>query len=92
LYFKDLNYQPGKAGGGMKTSEIESRKLSFWQEVFRRSIINGAPYHGDELPGGHWSWPQDTYLQRRLREVRWHQASEKADLNCMATSRAASFS
>jgi len=65
----------------MKTSEIESRKLTFWQEVFSRSIINGAPYHGDDLPGCNWSWPKDTYLQRRLREVRWYPTSEKSDLN-----------
>jgi hypothetical protein len=65
----------------MKTIHTDLPKRSFWQQVFLRSIINGAPYSGDQLPGRNWSWPKDTYLQRRLREVRWYQASEKAELN-----------
>ena len=24
-------------------------------------------YFGEELPGRNWSWPKDTYLQRRLQ-------------------------
>ena len=65
----------------MKTIDTEFRKPTFWQQVFSRSIINGAPYHGDQLSARNWSWPKDTYLQRRLREVRWCQPSEKPELN-----------
>jgi hypothetical protein len=65
----------------MKIIDKELQNPSFWQQVFSQSIINGAPYKGDQLPGRNWNWPKDTYLQRRLREVRWCQASEKAALN-----------
>jgi hypothetical protein len=43
---------------------------SFWLRVFYNSKVNGAPYAGDKLPANNWSWPTDTYLQRRLRQVR----------------------
>ena len=65
----------------MKTIETDSHKPSFWQLVFSRSIVNGAPYTGEQLLGYNWTWPKDTYLQRRLRELRWCHASEEAELN-----------
>jgi hypothetical protein len=65
----------------MRASETESQKPSFWQLVFAQSKANGALYIGEELPGRNWEWPRDTYFQRRLRQVRLYQASEKTQLN-----------
>ena len=65
----------------MKGSENELEKQSFWQLVFSQSKVNGALYMGEQLPGRNWNWPKNTYLQRRLRQVRWYQASEKIQLN-----------
>jgi hypothetical protein len=41
--------------------------------------VNGAHYIGEQLPGSNWDWPKDTYLQRRLRQVKWYQTAEKSD-------------
>jgi hypothetical protein len=65
----------------MKASETELGKQSFWQLVFAQSKANGALYIGEELPGRTWNWPKDTYLQRRLRQVRWYPTPGKVDLN-----------
>jgi len=65
----------------MKTNETEPEKPSFWQLVFSQSKVNGALYMGEKLPGRNWNWPKNTYLQRRLRQVRWYQGSEKIQLN-----------
>jgi hypothetical protein len=65
----------------MKASETELGKPSFWQLVFAQSKANGALYIGEELPGRTWNWPKDTYLQRRLRQVRWYPTTEKVSLN-----------
>ena len=56
-------------------------KPSFWQLVFTQSKVNGAAYEGEQLPGTNWKWPKDTFLQRRLREMRWQQTSQKVNLN-----------
>jgi hypothetical protein len=69
-----------KGGVNMKLVETEFEKPSFWQLVFAQSKVNGAPYNGEELPGRNWSWPRDTYLQRRLRQTRWYQAPGQAVL------------
>jgi hypothetical protein len=66
-----------KQGARMKTGmlnraeESEFGKPSFWQLVFSQSKVNGAPYWGEQLQGQMWEWPKDTFLQRRLRQVRW---------------------
>jgi hypothetical protein len=65
----------------MKPSETELEKPSFWQLVFAQSKVNGALYLGERLPGHSWDWPKNTYFQRRLRQLRWYQASEKIRLN-----------
>jgi hypothetical protein len=65
----------------MKFTESQSEKSSFWQLVFSQSKVNGAPYHGEMLPGTIWDWPKDTYLQRRLRQTRWYESADSADLN-----------
>jgi hypothetical protein len=65
----------------MKNVEGDLDKPSFWQLVFSQSKVNGAPYNGEQLPGRIWNWPKDTYLQRRLRESKWCQATNKNNLN-----------
>ena len=62
----------------MKANETELEKPSFWQLVFTQSKVNGAHYIGEQLPGSNWDWPKDTYLQRRLRQVKWYQTAEKS--------------
>jgi len=40
------------------------------QLVFLNSRVNGAQYHGDTLPLFPRVWPQQTFLQRRLAQIR----------------------
>ena len=61
--------------------QIEAVKASFWQLVFLQSKVNGALYHGEELPGARWEWPKDTFLQRRLQQARSHQGGVKSNLS-----------
>lgn len=65
----------------MKTHEDSMEQASFWQLVFSHSKVNGAPYYGENLLGQVWNWPQHTYLQRRLRQVRSDQYYDKASMN-----------
>jgi hypothetical protein len=65
----------------MKSQEHETQKPSFWQLVFLHSKVNGAPYEGENLVGHSWNWPKDTYLQRRLREIRWNRYAAATQLN-----------
>jgi hypothetical protein len=50
----------------MKSIEVR-HQLTYWQGVFLQSKVNGASYNGEALPGQVWSWPKNTYLQRRLQ-------------------------
>ncbi len=59
----------------MKTPDVEIEKPSFWQLVFSQSKVNGATYSGERLQGYVWNWPTDTFLQRRLRQIRWDKSS-----------------
>jgi hypothetical protein len=43
---------------------------NFWQLVFNQSKVNGAEYFGDRLPSNSWEWPKDTFLQKRLNELK----------------------
>jgi hypothetical protein len=43
---------------------------NFWQLVFNQSRVNGAEYFGDRLPNNSWDWPKDTFLQKRLSELK----------------------
>ena len=43
---------------------------SYWQLVFNQSRVNGAEYFGDRLPCNSWDWPKDTFLQKRLSELK----------------------
>jgi len=66
----------------MKAMETGSNKPSYWQLVFLQSKVNGAAYTGEELPGRHWNWPKDTYLQRRLRRDKLlNEAAANSSLN-----------
>ena len=55
----------------MKETQGDEKKMSLWQQVFAQSKVNGASYHGEELQGQNWTWPKDTYLQRRLKKIKW---------------------
>ena len=65
----------------MKAAETELDKPSYWQLIFIQSKVNGAPYNGDALPGRHWDWPKETYLQRRLQKHRLFQPTQEFRLN-----------
>lgn len=62
-------------------------KLSFWQLIFLQSNVNGAPYHGEELPRHSWEWPEDTYFQRRHRYLKESQILHLNTLNLPAEAR-----
>ena len=49
-----------------------------WQAVFGMSPINGCKYDGEALPIQMIQWPTDTYLQRRLRELKAEQRLARA--------------
>ncbi len=55
--------------------------LSQWFQVFNNSKVNGAPYLGDDLPAHPWTWPTDTYMRRRLRNLRAHGGDETTTPN-----------
>lgn len=65
----------------MKETQHEEKNLSTWQQVFAQSKVNGATYHGEKLQGQHWNWPKDTYLQRRLKQLKWQPLNGDAKLN-----------
>ena len=54
----------------MNATTDESKKPSYWQMVFLQSKANGTNYSEDDLPGGNWVWPKETYLQRRLESMK----------------------
>ena len=43
---------------------------NYWHMVFNQSRVNGAEYFGDLLPNNSWEWPKNTFLQRRLSELK----------------------
>lgn len=65
----------------MKTDEEVLGKESYWQLVFAQSKVNGGLYSDDHLVTNNWNWPQDTFFQRRLRQVRVEQAYDKPSVN-----------
>lgn len=60
----------------MNKSDPSEKMRIFWLNVFSNSKVNGAEYREDRLPSHTWSWPTDTYLQRRLRALRAAAADE----------------
>jgi hypothetical protein len=65
----------------MKAQTIDLGKPSFWQLVFSQSKVNGAPYTGEWLSLRSWKWPENTYLQRRLKHLRRYRSSDFDDLH-----------
>lgn len=49
----------------MKSKENSRNRLSYWQLIFCKSKVNGAPHKDDDLPVSNWDWPTDTYLSSR---------------------------
>ena len=43
---------------------------NYWELVFNQSRVNGAAYFGERLPNNSWDWPKNTFLQRRLSELK----------------------
>ena len=65
----------------MKTGDDVLEKPTYWQLVFSQSKVNGARYQDEHLESSIWSWPEDTFLQRRLRQIRFDQASDNSMTN-----------
>jgi hypothetical protein len=63
----------------MRGQTIDLGKPSFWQLVFSQSKVNGAAYTGEELSLRSWKWPENTYLQRRLKHLRRYQPADFDD-------------
>jgi hypothetical protein len=55
-----------------------------WQTIFQLSKVNGALYLGDALPQQNWKWPKNTWLQKRLRDLRLEERSFDKENNGMA--------
>ena len=61
----------------MTRSDDDMQKLqNFWLQVFGKCRANGANYQGENLPAQSWTWPTDTYLQRRRHQLRVNPAVE----------------
>jgi hypothetical protein len=54
--------------------------MSLWQLIFQQSKVNNGLYDGDRLPAQNWHWPQDTWLQKRLRYLRKNQDKSSDEL------------
>lgn len=65
----------------MRNQEISLEKASMWQLIFLQSKVNGARYNGEQLLGCSWNWPKNTYLQRRLQQLRWRHSSDESHSN-----------
>lgn len=81
-----LNYLRRLTKGKEGQAEMDQKgsndgKPSYWQLIFSQSKVNGAPYYGESLPGRVWDWPKDTYLQRRLQQVRFLQPGENVKMH-----------
>lgn len=44
--------------------------MNAWQFMFLQSKANNNPYNGDALAIQNWAWPQGTWFQKRLRQLR----------------------
>lgn len=50
-----------------RKSPPEIPRLSYWQQIFYNSKLNGGRYDGDELPVSKWEFPRNTWFEQRLR-------------------------
>jgi hypothetical protein len=53
--------------------EYELETPTVWQRIFLKSKVNGAPYEEPQVDSK-WSWPENTYLQRRLEYLRTYRS------------------
>ena len=51
--------------------------MTDWQKVFIMSTVNGADNCQDMLPSNGWEFPRETWLQKRLEELRAVERKEK---------------
>lgn len=61
----------------MSKQDQGDKMPGIWLNVFSNSKVNGAEYREDKLPLHTWAWPTDTFLQRRLRQLRANAADER---------------
>jgi hypothetical protein len=54
--------------------------MKSWELIFRQSRVNNCTYDADRLPGQNWQWPQDTWLQTRLRYLRRGRGRQSGEL------------
>jgi hypothetical protein len=55
--------------------------MGSWQQIFEQSRVNNGAYDGDRLPAQNWHWPQGTWFQTRLRNLRRGNGTTKNSLN-----------
>lgn len=41
-----------------------------YQRIFQLSVVNGQDNLQHLLPVNGWTWPRDTWLERRMAEIR----------------------
>ena len=58
--------------------------MKSWQLIFLQSRANNWMYDGDSLPAQNWDWPQGTWFQERLRDLR-KQATAKTSRSFRST-------
>lgn len=61
----------------MKVKVYSLEKASPWQSIFLQSKANGAMYNGEQTLGFKWEWPKNTFLQRRLEQLRRYRTSDE---------------
>ncbi len=44
--------------------------MNSWQLIFLQSKVNNGAYYGDQLPPQIWDWPEETWFQKRLSDLR----------------------
>jgi hypothetical protein len=44
--------------------------MNAWHLMLLQSRANNGVYEGDRLPMINWAWPQGTWFQKRLRDLR----------------------
>jgi hypothetical protein len=66
--FRQIVPEPAKFQKPLKGSEEIA--MSSWQLIFKQSRVNNGAYDGDRLPAQDWYWPQGTWFQTRLRNLR----------------------
>jgi hypothetical protein len=65
-----VSFTSNKVEACKNQGDAEERGLSSWQLLFQQSKVNNGAYDGERLPTYNWDWPQETWLQKRLRYLR----------------------